>query len=98
VLFVRYTWNAVKEPLLAGIPPDPLCADPARLIAALDRYFPQLDYKVLFIDAPDVTLDHDKVLYRNSHEFTEPGECLNSADLTWKDNAPIFSRIFSSLP
>jgi len=32
VLFVRWAWN-IPEPLLAGIPPEPVRADPARLIA-----------------------------------------------------------------
>jgi hypothetical protein len=96
VLFVRWAWH-IPEPLLAGIPPEPVRADPARLIAALDRKFPLLDYQVLFIDAPEVTLEHPKVLYRDSHAFTGPGECLNAADLVWKDNSAIFSRVFSTV-
>lgn len=98
VLFVRYTWN-IHEPLLGGFSPDdPAGPDQAaRLFAALDRKFPQLDYEILFIDAPEVTLEHKKVLYRLSAAFTEPGECLNAADLAWKDNTPIFSRMFSTI-
>jgi hypothetical protein len=96
VLFVRFAWD-IAEPLLAGIPPEPVRADPARLIAALDRKFPLLDYQILFIDAPRVTLEHQKVLHCNSGAFTEPGECLNAADLVWKDNTAIFSRVFSTV-
>jgi len=96
VLFVRYTWNR-PEPLLAGIPPEPVGTDAARLIAALDQKFPRLEYKILLIDAPEATLRHEKVLCVDSGVFTQPGECLNSADLTWKDNTTIFSRLFSSV-
>src|SRR5271165_6296285 len=53
VLFVRWGWN-MSEPLLAGIAADPCCADPARLVAALDGKFPHLDYRILLIDAPEV--------------------------------------------
>jgi hypothetical protein len=52
----------------------------------------------LFIDAPEVTLEHEKVLHRKSWDYTEPGECLDAADLEKKDNTAIFSRVFSSLP
>ena len=96
VLFVRWGWN-MGEALLAGIPPDPGCADLAALVAALDRKFPQLDYEILLIDAPEVNPEHPKVLYRNSGDFTKPGEYLNAADLVWKDNNRIFSRLFSSV-
>ena len=96
VLFVRFGWS-MNEGLLAGIPVDPIGADPVRLIAALDRKFPLLDYQILLIDAPEVMLEHQKVIYRNSHAFTEAGECLNAANLVWKDNSAIFSRVFSSV-
>lgn len=96
VLFVRWGWN-IPEPLLAGIPEKPVCADPARLIAALDRKFPHLDYQILLIDAPEAALEHDKVMYRDSGVFTEPGQCLDAANLVWKDNTPIFSRVFSTV-
>jgi hypothetical protein len=96
VLFVRYTWNR-PEPLLAGISPQPAGTDVARLIAALDRKFPRLDYEILLIDAPEITMKHEKVLCVDSGVFTQPGECLNSADLTCKDNTAIFSRLFSSV-
>jgi len=96
VLFVRWGWK-VKEPLLAGVPAEPVCAGPARLISVLDRKFPHLDYQILLIDAPEVLLEHEKILYRDSWAFTEPGQYLNSADLVWKDNTPIFSRVFSTV-
>jgi hypothetical protein len=96
VLFVRWAWS-IPEPLLTGIPPEPVGADPGRLIAALDRKFPQLDYEILLIDAPDVTLEHHKLLRRDSGAFTKPGECLDAANLVWKDNTPIFSRVFSTV-
>ena len=96
VLFVRWGWK-MHEPLLAGIPPDPPCPDLAALIAALDGKFPQLDYRILLIDAPEVNHDHPKVLYRDSGAFTEPGEYLDAADLLRKDNTAIFSRVFSSV-
>jgi hypothetical protein len=96
VLFVRWGWE-INEPLLAGIPAEPSGADAVRLIAALDRKFPQLDYRILLIDAPEVALEHPKILYRDSGDFTEPGQCLDAADLAWKDNTPIFSRVFSSV-
>ena len=96
VLFLRWGWK-INEPLLAGIPAEPAGADAARLVAALDRKFPQLDYRLLLIDAPEVALEHPKILYRDSGVFTEPGQYLNAADLVWKDNTPIFSRVFSSV-
>lgn len=96
VLFVRWGWK-INEPLLAGIPAEPAGADVVRLVAALDRKFPQLDYRILLIDAPEVALEHPKVLYRDSGAFTEPGQYLNAADLVWKDNTPIFSRVFSTV-
>lgn len=96
VLFVRWGWN-INEPLLAGIPADPIGADSARLIAALDRKFPQLDYRILLIDAPEVAVERQKILYRDSGAFAEPGECLDAANLVWKDNTPIFSRVFSTV-
>ena len=96
VVFVRWGWK-INEPLLAGIPAEPAGADAVRLIAALDRKFPHLDYRILLIDTPDNYLDHPKVLCRDSGLFTEPGQYLNSADLVWKDNTPIFSRVFSSV-
>jgi hypothetical protein len=96
VLFVRWGWK-MQEPLLAGIPPDPGCPDLATLVTALDRKFPRLDYQVLLIDTPEVSHDHPKVLYRDSGAFTEPGEYLDAADLLRKDNAAIFSRLFSTV-
>lgn len=96
VLFVRYTWKR-PEALLAGIPAEPISADPARLMAALDRKFPRLDYQVLFIDAPEISVQHPRARYLNSWDFTQPGECLNSADLAWKDNIAIFARLFSTI-
>jgi len=96
VLFIRYGWQ-MGEPMLAGIPPEPLGADATRLIAALDRKFPRLDYQILFIDAPEITLRHEKILQRASRIFSQPHERLNAADLTWKDNNAIFSRLFSTV-
>jgi hypothetical protein len=98
VLFIRWGW-LMGEPLLAGIPPAPIGADAPRLIAALDRKFPLLDYKVLFIDCPELVLDqeHPKIMALRSGTFTQPGECLNAADLGWKDNSAIFSRLFATL-
>jgi hypothetical protein len=96
VLFVRYAWS-MGEPLLAGIPPDAMGADAARLIAVLDHKFPRLDYEVLLIDAPELTLRHPKILRRETRIFQQPGEQLKASDLKWKDNTPIFSRLFSTV-
>lgn len=96
VLFVRWGWS-MSELLLDGLSPDPACADPAKLVAALDRKFPQLDYQILLIDAPEVKRGYKKVLYRDSSAFTGSGERLIPANLQWKDNTVIFSRLFSSV-
>jgi hypothetical protein len=96
VLFVRWGWN-LREPLLEGIAREPGGGDPARLIAALDRKFPQLEYRILLMDAPEAALEHKKLVYRNTLEFTEPGECLDAANLAWKDNTPIFARVFATV-
>jgi hypothetical protein len=96
VLFVRYAWG-MGEPLLAGIPPEPLGADASRLIAALDRKFPRLNYEILFIDAPEITLRQENVLRRETRIFSQPGETLNAANLKWKDNSAVFSRLFSTV-
>jgi hypothetical protein len=96
VLFIRYGWN-MGEPLLAGIPEDPIGADATRLMAALDRKFPRLDYQLLFIDAPEVMLRHPKVLHRETRIFRQPGERIDAANLMWKDNPVVFSRLFSTL-
>jgi hypothetical protein len=96
VLFVRWGWS-MSEALLAGITPDPFCANPARLVATLDRKFPQLDYQILLIDAPEVNHECKKVLYRDTHAFTGPGERLNVPNLLWEDNTRIFTRLFSSV-
>lgn len=96
VLFLRYGWS-MGEPLLAGIPPEPLGADAARLLAALNRKFPRLDYEILFIDAPEVTLKQENILRRETRIFSQPGEQLNAANLKWKDNSRIFSRLFSTV-
>ena len=96
VLFVRYAWM-MAEPLLTGIPPEPLGTDPARLIAALDCKFPRLDYELLLIDAPEATIKHPKILCRSTPIFSQPGERLNASDLTWKDNTAVFSRLFSTV-
>ena len=42
VLFIRYGWD-MGESLLAGLPSDPVGADGASLMAALERKFPRLD-------------------------------------------------------
>jgi hypothetical protein len=101
VLFVRYAWD-MREPLLVDVSPKPIGADAARLVAALDRKFPRLDYEILFIDAPDagateIALKHQKAMYRHTPIFSQPGEYLNAADLTWKHNTAIFSRLFSTV-
>jgi hypothetical protein len=96
VLFVRYAWG-MGEPLLAGIPPQPLDADAARLMAALSCKFPKLDYDLLFIDAPEVVVRHPKVMCRETRLFSQPGECINAANLKWEDNTRIFSRLFSTV-
>lgn len=96
VLFLRYGWH-MGEPLLAGIPPEPSGADATRLLAALDRKFPRLDYRILFIDAIEITLRHPKVLRRETRLFTQPGERIDAANLKWQDNTPIFSRLFSTV-
>jgi hypothetical protein len=96
LLFVRYGWN-LPAPLLEGIPPQPLGADALRLVAALDRKFPKLDYRVLLVDAPEVSVRHPKILVRDSRIFTQSGECLRAEDLKWQDNAAIFSRLFSTV-
>jgi hypothetical protein len=96
VLFVRYGW-IMGEPLLAGIPPTPLGADATTLMSALARKFPRLDYELLFIDSPEITLRHPKVYSRETRHFSQPRERLNASDLTWKDNTPIFSRLFSTV-
>lgn len=96
VLFVRWGWM-MGEPLLQGIPADGADAGPRELVEALDRKFPKLRYRILLIDAPEAELRHPKVLYRETRLFTQPGEWLNGKDLTWKDNASIFSRMFSTV-
>ena len=96
VLFIRYGWD-MGESLLAGLPSDPVGADGASLMAALERKFPQLNYQILFIDAPELTLRHPRVMHRFTHIFSQPGEVLNASDLMWKDNTPIFSRLFSTV-
>jgi hypothetical protein len=96
VLFIRWSWN-LPAPLLEGIPPEPIGADAGRLVAALDRKFPRLDYRILLIDAPEAMVRHPKILGRESRIFTQPGEYLKAQDLMWKDNAAIFSRIFSTV-
>jgi len=96
VLFLRYGW-IMGEPLLTGIPPAPIGADETRLIAALDRKFPRLDYEVLFIDCPELILKHPKVSRRETWIFSQPGESINASDLTWKDNNVVFSRLFSTV-
>jgi hypothetical protein len=106
VLFVRYAWH-MFEPLLTGIPPEPLGADAARLVAALDRKFPQLDFRILLIDgwdavapgamAAEIAMKQEKVLYRETPVFTQPGEYLKAADLAWRDNTAVFTRLFSTV-
>jgi hypothetical protein len=96
VLFVRYAWG-MGEPLLAGIPLEPLGADGSRLMAALDRKFPRLDYEILFIDAPEITLRQENVMRRETRIFSQPGEILNAANLKWKDNSAVFSRLFGTV-
>jgi hypothetical protein len=106
VLFVRYAWR-MSEPLLQGLPLEPLSADAGRLDAALSRKFPGLDYQILLIDTPEavdpedfgpeVGLEHPKVMCRETRVFTQPGERLNAADLTWRDNTLVFSRLFSTV-
>jgi hypothetical protein len=101
VLFVRYGWR-MFEPLLTGIAPEPPGADAAMLIDALDRKFPQLDYEILLIDAADAwasdaALKNRKVMCRETPIFTQPGEYLKAADLKWKDNTAVFSRLFSTV-
>ena len=100
VVFVRFGWN-LPAPLLEGIPPEPIEAGPLRLVAALDRKFPRLDYQILLIGAMiggwPVMVRHPKLSLRESRIFTEEGEFLRAEDLTWKDNATIFSRIFSTV-
>jgi hypothetical protein len=96
VLFIRYGWF-MADPLLDGIRPEPVGADAARLIDALDRKFPRLDYEILFIDAAEVTLRHPKVLRRETRIFSQPGERVDAADLNWKDNTIVFSRLFSTV-
>src|SRR5579871_1494058 len=71
VLFVRYAWQ-MSEPLLAGVPLEPLRADAHRLLAALDRKFPNLDYEVLLIDAPEIAVRHPKIQCRTTRTFSQP--------------------------
>lgn len=96
VLFVRYAW-LIGEPMLQGIPAGGGEAGPLELLSALDRKFPELNYRILLMDAPEAEVRHPKVLYRESRIFTQPGERLNWADLNWKDNQAIFSRMFSTV-
>lgn len=96
VLFVRYAWK-MEEALLAGVSPEPLNADGHRLMAALDRKFPRLEYRILLIDAPEIALRHPRILQRDTRIFSQPGERLNAADLTWKDNHQVFARLFSTV-
>ena len=96
VLFIRYGWG-MGEPLLAGIPAEPVGATPVGLMAALERKFPRLDYDLLLIDAPEVALKHPKILFRETRIFSQPGERLDAANLKWKDNTPVFSRLFSTV-
>jgi hypothetical protein len=96
VLFVRYGWS-MNEALLSGIPPEPLGADATRLMSALERRFPKLDYDLLLIDAPEVAMRHARLMCRETRIFSQPGERLNAANLKWKDNTPIFSRLFSTV-
>jgi hypothetical protein len=102
VLFIRFAWNTPANPLLANLPPEPTNSSVSRLLAALDRKFPKLDYQLLLIDAPEITLEpatleNPRVLYRDSSVFTEPGQYLDAANLVRPDNAEIFSRIFATV-
>ena len=96
VLFVRYQWD-FPDALLAGLSWEPIGPDVERLMGALNRKFPRLDYRILLIDTPEITLRHTKLLHRETRLFSQPGESLNAADLTWKDNASIFGRLFSTV-
>jgi hypothetical protein len=96
VLFVRYCWG-MSEPLLMSLPIEPLGANAERLDAALRRKFPKLDYQILLIDTPETRLDHPKLMCRQTRIFMQPGERLNAADLTWRDNTLVFSRLFSTV-
>jgi hypothetical protein len=96
VLFIRYGWD-MGEALLAGIGPKPNGTQAANLIAVLEEKFPKLDFQILFIDVFENPLRQQKVLCRHTRIFTQPGEYLNAADLEWKDNTTVFSRLFTTV-
>jgi hypothetical protein len=96
VLFIRYDWN-IPTWHVEGLSPEPLGSNAERLVAALDRKFPRLDYRILLIDAQEAEVRHPKILARRSHVFMQPGESLKPYDLKWKDNAAIFGRIFATV-
>ena len=96
VLFVRYDWR-MADPLLMGLPLEPLNANAERLDAALRRKFPKLDYQILLIDTPEKGVDSPRLICRETRIFTQPGEYLNAADLSWRDNTLVFSRLFSTV-
>jgi hypothetical protein len=96
VLFIRYGWH-IPTWHVEGLSPGPLGSDAGRLVTALDRKFPRLDYRILLIDAEEAEVRHPKLLSRRSRIFAQPGEYLKQNDLKWKDNAAIFSRIFSTV-
>ncbi len=94
VLFVRYSWFCCV-PELKGIDGALHEPDLVMLPVALDRAFPDLDYRLLVVDSSQ-EIDDPRCLFRYTKDFLE-NDTLDAGKLDWPGNTAIWKRLFSSV-